>query len=83
MMKSDERKNHALSGSRRRGAATRASRANVARDNGPTRDEIAQRAYFLWIEKGQPAGQDLDCWCEAEAELRGRRRETADESDDS
>ncbi len=34
-----------------------------------SRDEIAQRAYLIWLAKGKPQGQDEANWLEAEAEL--------------
>jgi hypothetical protein len=38
--------------------------------NSPTHEQIAQRAYEIFIERGQPAGQDLAHWLEAERQLR-------------
>ena len=35
----------------------------------PTRDEIAARAYWIWVELGYPAGRDLEHWLQAEREL--------------
>ena len=35
----------------------------------PTHDQIAQRAYEIWISKGRPYGQDEQNWIEAEAQL--------------
>jgi hypothetical protein len=35
-----------------------------------THDEIARRAYEIWNNRGQPAGQDQDIWYEAERSLR-------------
>ena len=32
---------------------------------------IRQRAYELWERDGRPAGQELDYWLRAEAELTG------------
>ena len=34
-----------------------------------SRDEVAQRAYQLWVAAGQPFGRDLEYWLQAEAEL--------------
>ncbi len=34
-----------------------------------THDQIAERAYEIWLRKGRPRGQDHDNWVEAEAEL--------------
>jgi hypothetical protein len=35
-----------------------------------TYDQIAKRAYEIWKEEGQPAGQDAQHWLRAEDELR-------------
>lgn len=37
----------------------------------PTYDQIARRAYEIWIAKGQPTGQDEINWREAERDLMG------------
>jgi hypothetical protein len=37
--------------------------------NKVSRDEVAQRAYQLWVAAGQPSGRDLEYWLQAEAEL--------------
>jgi hypothetical protein len=36
----------------------------------PSHDAICQRARDIWLSRGQPLGQDLDIWLEAERELR-------------
>jgi Protein of unknown function (DUF2934) len=33
------------------------------------RFQIAERAYFIWEQKGCPGGKSLDNWLQAEAEL--------------
>lgn len=38
--------------------------------NSPTEQDIAQRARDLWLERGQPTGQDLQIWLEAERQLK-------------
>ena len=38
-----------------------------------SRDEVAQRAYQLWVAAGQPFGRDLEYWLQAEAELLAAR----------
>ena len=45
----------------------------------PTQEQIARRAYEIFIERGQPAGQDLAHWLEAEKQLRaaGQAKSTA------
>jgi hypothetical protein len=35
----------------------------------PTHDEIARRAYELWLRRGAPMGTHLDDWLSAEREL--------------
>ena len=36
----------------------------------PTHEQIAARAYEIFVERGRPEGRDLDHWLEAEAQLR-------------
>jgi len=36
----------------------------------PTHEQIARRAYEIFIERGQQAGRDLEHWLEAEKQLR-------------
>ncbi|MEM7627138.1 MAG: DUF2934 domain-containing protein [Planctomycetota bacterium] len=36
-----------------------------------TDEQIAQRAYEIWLEKGRPFGQENENWAQASAELRG------------
>lgn len=36
----------------------------------PTHEQIAARAYEIFIERGRPQNRDLDHWLEAEAQLR-------------
>ena len=35
-----------------------------------THEQIAKRAYEIWLAKGRPLGLDDQNWAEAEAELR-------------
>ena len=35
----------------------------------PSHDQIAERAYELWLRKGRPQGQDAQNWDEARREL--------------
>ena len=35
----------------------------------PTPDEIARRAYEIFITRGEEHGRDVDDWLQAEAEL--------------
>ena len=37
-----------------------------------TNEEIAGRAYELWVERGQPIGTEYQDWFQAENELKRR-----------
>jgi hypothetical protein len=39
-----------------------------------TREDIAKRAYEIYIEKGYPQNQNAENWLQAERELRNRGR---------
>jgi hypothetical protein len=39
-----------------------------------TAEEIAARAYALYLERGAVDGHDLDDWLDAERELRDEKR---------
>ena len=47
--------------------------------NSPSHEQIARRAYEIFVERGQPAGRDLEHWLEAERQLRaaGQTKGTA------
>jgi len=36
----------------------------------PSNDDISERAYALWRERGRPEGQESEIWLEAERELK-------------
>lgn len=38
-------------------------------DVGPTQEEIAKAAYYLWEQEGRVNGRDVDHWTQAEALL--------------
>lgn len=38
----------------------------------PSNEEIAKRAYDIYLRRGSRNGYDFDDWLEAERELRGR-----------
>jgi hypothetical protein len=38
----------------------------------PTVDQIAQRAYFRFVERGRTPGHEVEDWLAAEAELKLR-----------
>ncbi len=46
--------------------------AATSRRGGPTRDDIARRAYELFMARGGTHGYDIEDWLKAERELRAR-----------
>jgi len=50
-----------------------AADATVAVDLGPSEDEIRERAYHRYLERGGGHGQDFNDWLEAERELRTQK----------
>jgi hypothetical protein len=46
----------------------------------PSHEEIANRAYLLWMTEGYPEGHDTDHWHQAEAQLRAEYSATVDRS---
>ena len=42
----------------------------------PTSEEIAVRAYEIYLERGATPGQDVDDWLQAESELSGERKKS-------
>jgi hypothetical protein len=42
-------------------------------DVGPSEDEIARKAYFMYLDQGCPQGQDRRHWFEAEAQVIAAR----------
>jgi len=34
-----------------------------------THDQIAKRAYEIWMENGRPTGTEHEHWCQAQAQL--------------
>ena len=47
---------------------------NAVLPDGPQESEIAIAAYYLWVNRGCPAGSDQDDWFRAEAELKNAQR---------
>jgi len=43
----------------------------------PTHQQITQRAYEIFIERGQPQGQDLAHWLEAEKQLQASQNKNS------
>jgi hypothetical protein len=43
----------------------------------PSHEEIAMRAYQIYVEKGRPQGQSEHIWQQAEKDIRNRARAVA------
>ena len=61
-----------MSGSAR---AKKPSTANL-----PLEERIRQRAYELYVDRGNESGSDLDDWLQAEEEIRAERDARVDEA---
>jgi Protein of unknown function (DUF2934) len=48
----------------------------TAAQNAPTQEEIAVRAYEIYLERGAEQGSDVDDWLQAERELTELRETT-------
>lgn len=35
--------------------------------------KIQDRAYYIWLERGSPSGNDMDIWFAAEKEILGKK----------
>lgn len=57
--------------------SSRAGRGPRTAGGYPTREEIEQRAYQIYIERGGAQGQALQDWLQAERELLEKYREAA------
>ena len=44
-------------------------------ETGPPREQVEERAYYRYLERGRTEGYALEDWLTAEAELRSVRRE--------
>ena len=49
----------------------RADEPGAEATHAPSHDEIAVRAYEIYLSRGTAPGNDLDNWLEAERQLRG------------
>jgi hypothetical protein len=49
-------------------------------NSSPTHEQISSRAYEIFIERGQPAGQDQAHWLEAEKQLRASGQSQSDQT---
>jgi len=48
------------------------SRQEAKRETAPPREQIEERAYYRYLERGQGDGSAIEDWLTAEAELRQR-----------
>jgi hypothetical protein len=55
------------------GTTPSSASAHAVAETEPTHEEIARRAYELFLERGGDGGHDSDDWLRAEAELRKRK----------
>lgn len=46
-------------------------------DFAPSTDEVARRAYFIYVYEGASPGHEVQHWLEAEAQLLAERNHTA------
>jgi hypothetical protein len=54
-------------------SSPKTSRSTSATNNQPSREDIAARAYQIYLERGGINGNDQDDWLQAERELTGRK----------
>jgi hypothetical protein len=59
----------------------RSNRAEKPIKNGPTEEEIRQRAFEIHIERGGIHGCDLEDWLQAERELQQQRKTNTQSSE--
>lgn len=50
------------------------------KNNTPSHEEIAARAYQIFVERGCPEGRDLEHWLEAEAQLSAAIQQQAEKT---
>jgi len=58
-----------LGSNSRRHAHTQEGGCAVMTPDPPSHDDIANRAYQLYLDSGCPEGRDLEFWLEAERQL--------------
>jgi hypothetical protein len=54
--------------------ALKAPSKQTAIDFRPSRDEVARRAYSIFLDQGSPQGRDVQHWLEAEAQAMKARK---------
>jgi|ERR1051325_4496786 hypothetical protein len=55
---------------RNRAATSLANASSNERAGAPSREQVAKRAYQIWLSRGCEHGHDLEHWIEAERQLR-------------
>ena len=58
----------------RESASPKAKKAVVANGHHPTHEQIAIRAYHIYLERGATPGNELEDWVRAEGELIEEQR---------
>jgi len=59
-------------GGRNSATALPKRKSNSSRIPNPSREEIARRAYEIYLARGQTGGREVEDWVQAERELLGR-----------
>ena len=59
-------------------AASPQKQTRVQTQAEPNRDQIQERAYFRYVERGRADGKALDDWLVAETEIRGQANTPAE-----
>jgi hypothetical protein len=59
-------------------AAAPQQQARIQAQAEPNRDQIQERAYFRYVERGRTDGKALDDWLVAETEIRGQAKNPAE-----
>jgi hypothetical protein len=54
------------------GRKTQSAKATTPAAADPTHEQIATRAYEIWLQNGCQEGQDIQNWLEAESQLHGQ-----------
>ena len=53
---------------------TKRRRRSEHRSLPPSPDEVAKRAYYIYVSRGEAHGRDLDDWLQAEQQLQSSAR---------
>jgi Protein of unknown function (DUF2934) len=59
----------------RESASPKAKKAVVSNGYHPTHEQVALRAYHIYLERGATPGNELEDWTRAERELMGEQND--------